>query len=66
MRGPELSAIDRLGFEASVLSVTAAPGTTLYVDGLTEMKAVRKVERVLKGIKGVRGVTVAERRGGLC
>ncbi|MBI4611183.1 MAG: heavy-metal-associated domain-containing protein [Candidatus Rokubacteria bacterium] len=57
------AAIDRLGFPASVLSVTAAPKPTLYVDGLTDLKTVRKVEQVLKAVKGVRGVTVDPRDG---
>ena len=57
------AAIDRLGFQASVLSVTAAPKPTLYVDGLTDLKAVRKVEQVLKVSKGVRGVTVDPKDG---
>jgi len=57
------AAIDRLGFRASVLSVTAAPRPTLYVDGLTDLKAVRKVEQVLKAVKGVRDVTVDARDG---
>jgi len=52
------AAIGRLGFEASVLSVTAAPRPTLYVDGLTNLKAVRRVEAVLKGLKGVKEVAV--------
>ncbi|MBI2153585.1 MAG: heavy-metal-associated domain-containing protein [Candidatus Rokubacteria bacterium] len=57
------AAIDRLGFKASILSVTAAPKPTLYVDGLADLKAVRRVEEVLKAIKGVRGVTVDPRDG---
>lgn len=57
------AAIDRLGFEASVLSVSAAPRPTLYVDGLSDLKAVRRVEQVLKAIKGVRNVTVDPRDG---
>jgi len=57
------AAIDRLGFQASAVSVTAAPKPTLYVDGLTELKAVRKVEQVLKAVKGVKGVTVDPKDG---
>jgi Cu+-exporting ATPase len=57
------AAIDRLGFQARVLSVTAAPRPTLYVDGLNDLKAVRKVEQILKAIKGVRGVTVDPKDG---
>ena len=57
------AAIDRLGFQASVFSVTAAPRPTLYVDGLTDPKAVRKLERVLKVLNGVRGVMVAPKDG---
>lgn len=56
-------AIDRLGFRASVLSVTAAPKPTLYVDGVTNWKAAQKVEQVLKTLKGVRGVMVDPRDG---
>ena len=52
------AAIDRLGFQASMLIVTAAPGPTLLVEGVNDLKAVRKVEAVLKGVKGVRGVRV--------
>ena len=57
------AAIDRLGFQASVLSVTAAPKPTLYVDGLTDLKSARKVEQVLKAIRGVRGATVDPKDG---
>lgn len=56
-------AIDRLGFQATLLSVTAAPKPTLYVEGLTDLKAVRKVEQALKAIKGVRSVTVDPKDG---
>ena len=52
------AAIDRLGFQAAVHAVSAAPKPTLLVDGLKDTNAVRKVERTLKGVKGVRGVTV--------
>lgn len=57
------AAIDRLGFQASVFSVTAPPRPTLYVDGLTDPKAVRKLERVLKALNGVRGVMVSPKDG---
>ena len=57
------AAIDRLGFRASVLSVTVAPKPTLSVDGLTDTEAVQRVERVLKGLKGVSGVTVDPKDG---
>jgi copper chaperone CopZ len=33
------------------------------VDGLTDLRAVRKVEQVLKATKGVKGVTVDPREG---
>jgi Cu+-exporting ATPase len=52
------AAVDKLGFQASVQAVTAAPKPTLYVDGLKDTNAVRKVESTLKSIKGVKGVTV--------
>ncbi len=52
------AAVDRLGFPASVHAVTAAPKPTLYVEGLKDMKAVRKIESTLKGVKGVKGVMV--------
>ncbi len=52
------AAVDMLGFQASVHAVTAAPKPTLYVAGLQDAKAVRKVESTLKGVKGVRGVMV--------
>jgi len=51
-------AIDTLGFQASVLSVTDAPRPTLYVEGITDRAAARKVEKALKALKGVTGVTV--------
>lgn len=57
------AAVDRLGFQASVLSVAAAPRPTLYVDGLRDLKSVRKVEQVLKGLKGVREVTMDPKDG---
>jgi copper chaperone CopZ len=56
-------AVDRLGFQASVLSVTAAPRPTLYVEGLRGLAEVRRVEQVLKGISGVREVTVDPKDG---
>lgn len=52
------AAIDKLGFQAAVHTVSAAPKPTLLVDGLKDTNAVRKVERTLKGVKGVRSVTV--------
>ncbi len=52
------AAVDKLGFQASVHAVTAAPKPTLYVEGLKDAKAVRKVENTLKGVKGVKGVMV--------
>ncbi len=52
------AAIDRLGFQASMLTVTAAPRPTLLVEGVNDLKAVRKIEGILRGLKGVRGVRV--------
>jgi copper chaperone CopZ len=52
------AAVDKLGFQASVHAVSAAPKPTLYVEGLKDMNAVRQVEGTLKGIKGVKGVMV--------
>ena len=52
------AAIDRLGFQASILTVSAAPKPTLLVDGVNDLKAVRKIEGILRGLKGVRGVRV--------
>lgn len=52
------AAIDKLGFQASVQTVTAAPKPTLHVEGLKDARTVRKVETTLKGVKGVRGVMV--------
>ncbi len=50
------AAIDRLGFQASILTVTAPPRPTLLVDGLNDLKAVRKIEAILSSLKGVRAV----------
>ncbi len=52
------AAVDKLGFQASVHAVAAAPKPTLYVEGLKDTKAVRKVESTLKSVKGVRGIMV--------
>ena len=52
------AAIDTLGFRASVLSVTAPPKPTLYVEGIKDRDTARKVERALRGVKGVTAVTV--------
>lgn len=52
------AAVDRLGFPASVRAVTAAPKPTLYVEGLADMRAVRRVESALEAVRGVRGVRV--------
>jgi copper chaperone CopZ len=57
------AAIDRLGFQARVVSVIAAPRPTLHVEGLTDLKGVRKAEEVLRAIKGVKGVVVDARDG---
>ncbi len=57
------TAIDRLGFQASVVAVTAPPRPTLIVEGLTDLRAVRRVEQVLRAIKGVRGVSVSPKDG---
>lgn len=57
------AAIDRLGFQASLLSVTAAPRPPFHVEGLVDRQAVQKVERVLMAIEGVRGVMVDPKHG---
>jgi copper chaperone CopZ len=57
------TAIDKLGYQASVLGVTAAPKPALYVDGVREAAAARKVERALKAVKGVRDVSVDRKAG---
>lgn len=50
---------DKVGFQVSVHAVTAAPKPTLYVEGLKDTEAARKViESTLNGVKGVRGVMV--------
>ena len=57
------AAVDKLGFQASVAGVAAAPRPTLYVDGLKDLKTVQKVERTLRAVPGVTGVTVAPKDG---
>ena len=57
------AAIDKLGFQASLLGVTAAPKPTLYVEGVREAAAARKVERALKAVKGVNDVSVDRKAG---
>ncbi|MBI3029192.1 MAG: hypothetical protein HYY64_06750 [Candidatus Rokubacteria bacterium] len=57
------AAIDRLGFQASVVGVTAAPRPTLIVEGLTDLRAVRRVEQALRAVKAVRGVAVSPKDG---
>ena len=57
------AAIDKLGFRASVLGVTVAPKPTLYVEGVTDATAARKVERALKAVKGVKDVSVDRKAG---
>ncbi len=52
------TAIDRLGFQASILTVTVAPRPALLVDGVNDLNAVRKIEGILRGLKGVRAVRV--------
>ena len=55
--------VDKLGFQAWVTGVAAAPRPTLYVDGLKDLKTVQKVERALRAVPGVTGVTVAPKDG---
>ncbi len=57
------AAIDKLGFQSSVLGVTAAPRPTLYVDSVRDAAAARKVERALKAVKGVKDVSVDRKAG---
>ena len=57
------AAIDKLGFQASVLGVTAAPTPTLYVEGVRDATAARKVEHALKTVKGVKDVSVDRKAG---
>ncbi len=57
------AAIDKLGFQAAVLGVTAAPKPTLYVEGVRDATAARKVERALKAVKGVKDVSVDRKAG---
>lgn len=52
------AAVERLGFQASVDAVMAAPKPTLYVEGLKDRRTVRKVETTLKAVKGVKDVMV--------
>ncbi len=52
------AAVDKLGFQASVDAVMAAPKPTLYVEGLKDQRTVRKVETTLKAVKGVKDVVV--------
>jgi copper chaperone CopZ len=52
------AAVDKLGYRASVRAVTAAPIPTLWVEGLSDARTVRKLENTLKGVKGVKGVMV--------
>ena len=52
------AAIDRLGFRASVLSVTDAPRPTLFVEEINDRASARKVERALRAVSGVTAVTV--------
>ena len=57
------AAIDKLGFQASVLGVTAAPTPTLYVEGVSDATAARKVERALRAVKGVKDVSIDRKAG---
>ncbi len=57
------AAVEKLGFQASVTGVAAAPRPTLYVDGLKDLKTVQKVESALRAVPGVKGVTVVPRDG---
>ena len=57
------AAIDKLGFQASVLGVTAAPKPTLYVEGVSDATPARKVERALRAVKGVKDVTIDRKAG---
>jgi len=50
--------IDRLGFQAAVVAVKAAPEPTLYVEGITDRATARRVEKALKALRGVTLVTV--------
>ncbi len=59
------AAVDKLGFQASVKGVAAAPRPTLYIDGLKDLKRVQKVERTLRAVPGVTGVTVVPKDGGV-
>jgi copper chaperone CopZ len=52
------AAVDKLGFQAAVDTVTAAPKPTLHVEGLKDARTVRKLENTLKRVKGVNGVMV--------
>ena len=53
-----IAAIDKLGFKAALLAVTTAPKPTLYVEGISDRAAARKLELALKTLKGVKSVTV--------
>ncbi len=57
------AAVDKLGFQASVTGVAAAPRPTLYVDGLKDLKTVQKVESTLRAVPGVKGVIVVPKDG---
>lgn len=53
-----IAAIDKLGFKVVSLSVTTAPKPTLYVEGIGDRAAARRLERALKTLKGVKSVTL--------
>ncbi len=57
------AAVGKLGFQASVTGVAAAPRPTLHVDGLQDLKTVQKVESTLRAVPGVTGVTVVPKAG---
>ena len=57
------AAVDKLGFQASVAGVQAAPKPTLYVEGLKNAGAAQRVENTLKAVPGVKGVIIVPKDG---
>lgn len=58
-----VAAVNRLGFQASLLRVGEAPPSTLFIEGLNKGADLERARRILAAIPGVTQVRIAPKHG---
>lgn len=57
-----VAAVNRLGFQASLVGVTQAPRPTLRIEGLNSRQGVERARQALQAVAGVSGVWIDRKR----